>query len=89
MPWGGGAPLTQPAVGAAESYRSLAVGRDGRKPRLTVTGAERGGTTVATSALDTRGSGAVKLRRPLGDRVLLDACTGRPLPYRGTGGRPR
>lgn len=31
----------------------------------------------------------VKLRRPLGDRVLLDACTGRPLPYRGTGGRPR
>ncbi|MEW2273519.1 MULTISPECIES: hypothetical protein [Streptomyces] len=186
--WGGGATLTRPVVGAAESYRSLAVGRDGRKPHLTVTGAELGGMTVATSrgaavvpawlftlkgydsplevaavtasplppspiglsdgapglrldrlvriaadgrsvtvlaldgvcddgpvvgALETRGSVVlwasvrnrkrgqdctkqarleqvtVKLRRPLGDRVLLDACTGRPLPYRGTGGRPR
>ncbi|MCX5535605.1 hypothetical protein OG785_34260 [Streptomyces sp. NBC_00006] len=28
----------------------------------------------------------VRLRKPLGDRVLLDAHSGRPVPYRGTHG---
>ncbi|MEU1457805.1 hypothetical protein [Streptomyces avermitilis] len=46
--WGSGKPLTRPLIGANQAYQSFALNRsDG--PRLTVTGARLGTTTIATS----------------------------------------
>ncbi|MFF9221872.1 hypothetical protein [Streptomyces viridosporus] len=183
--WAGDGSLTRPLVGADEAYKTLVGTRIGGEPRLTVTGAELGEMTMATSrgpatvpawlftldgyatplkqaaavpsktppapikaardipgyplnrlvgiaadgrsvvvvaldggcdegpevdVLETRGSvvlsatvedhkssGActkqarmqqvtVELARPVGDRVLLDARTGQPIPHKGTRG---
>jgi hypothetical protein len=46
--WGNGKALTRPLIGAKQTYQSFALNRsDG--PRLTVTGARLGTTTIATS----------------------------------------
>lgn len=47
--WIGGGSLTRPLAGAVESYKTLAGGRAGGKPHLTVTGAKLGEMSVATS----------------------------------------
>ncbi|MET8685551.1 hypothetical protein ABZV77_15150 [Streptomyces sp. NPDC004732] len=47
--WPGGTTLTRPLVGADESYERLVGSRGGGKPRLTVTGVERGEMQMATS----------------------------------------
>ncbi|MEW2622170.1 hypothetical protein [Streptomyces sp. NPDC048106] len=47
--WARGGSVARPVVGAAESYETLSGGRDAGKPHLTVTGAEPGEMTVATS----------------------------------------
>ncbi|MFF3411414.1 hypothetical protein ACFYW8_35565 [Streptomyces sp. NPDC002742] len=52
--WGSGAPLSRPLMGAQKAYQSFALNRS-EGPRLTVTGARLGETTITTS----RGSAAV------------------------------
>jgi hypothetical protein len=47
--WAGGGSLTRPLTGAVESYKTLAHGRTGGKPHLTVTGMKLGQMSVATS----------------------------------------
>ncbi|MFB6784645.1 hypothetical protein ACFCX0_47225 [Streptomyces sp. NPDC056352] len=47
--WIGGGSLTRQLAGAVESYKTLAGGRTGGKPHLTVTGAKLGEMSVATS----------------------------------------
>ncbi|MEU9558159.1 hypothetical protein [Streptomyces fumanus] len=46
--WGDGEELTRPLMGPEKAYQSFALGR-GAGPRLTVTGARLGTTTIATS----------------------------------------
>jgi hypothetical protein len=52
--WGSGAPLSRPLMGAQKAYQSFALNKS-EGPRLTVTGARLGETTITTS----RGSAAV------------------------------
>ncbi|MFI1952940.1 hypothetical protein ACH437_13990 [Streptomyces xinghaiensis] len=47
--WAKGGSLNRPLVGAEEAYKTLSRGRAGGQPHLTVTGAELGETSVATS----------------------------------------
>lgn len=47
--WDGGGSLARPLARAPESYEALGGSRSGGEPRLTVTGVELGGMSVATS----------------------------------------
>lgn len=61
-----------PAVHVLETRTSVVLS-------ASVLGARRGPCTSEMI----RARVTVKLTRPIGDRIVLDACTGRPVPHQG------